>query len=250
MTRRDRNVLFAVGLAAIIGAFWFLVLSPTRKDSSDLDKQIATQQQRLTDAESKLATAQKAKAGYQSDYAAVAELGQAVPADDDIASMVYQLDKTANSRHIDFRSVKLVTTGASSSGDASAVQLPPGATVGAAGFPSLPFSFSFDGSFFEMKKFLASVDRLTRVNNKDIDVRGRLITIDRIVLGASRDGFPKVHADITATAFVVPPDEGLTGGATPAGPASTSTAASTTPPADGAPSTAPATAALTTGGSR
>ena len=81
-------------------------------------------------------------------------------------------------------------------------------------------------------------------------MRGRLITIDRIVLGASRDGFPKVHADITATAFVVPPDEGLTGGATPAGPASTSTAASTTPPADGAPSTAPATAALTTGGSR
>ena len=55
------------------------------------------------------------------------------------------------------------------------------------------------------------------------------------MLGASRDGFPKVHADITATAFVVPPDEGLTGGATPAGPASTTTAASTTPPADGAP---------------
>ena len=119
MTRRDRNVLFVVGLAAIIGAFWFLVLSPTRKDSSDLDKQIATQQQRLTDAEAKLATAQKAKAGYQADYAAVAELGQAVPADDDIASMVYQLDKTAKSRHIDFRSVKLVTTGSSaSSGDA------------------------------------------------------------------------------------------------------------------------------------
>ena len=63
------------------------------------------------------------------------------------------------------------------------LQLPPGAAVGAAGFPALPFSFSFDGSFFEMKKFLASVDRLTRVNDNDIDVRGRLITIDRIVLG-------------------------------------------------------------------
>ena len=166
MTRRDRNVLFVVGLAAIIGAFWFLVLSPTRKDSSDLDKQIVTQQQRLTDAEAKLATAQKAKAGYQADYAAVAELGQAVPADDDIASMVYQLDKTAKSGHrLPLGEARHDRFERLERGDASTVQLPPGAAVGAAGFPSLPFSFSFDGSFFEMKKFLASVDRLTRVND-------------------------------------------------------------------------------------
>ena len=257
MTRRDRNVLMVVVMAAVIGGYWFLVMAPTRKDASDLDKKIASQQQRLTDAESKVATAKEAKRGYQADYAAVAELGQAVPADDDVASMVYQLDKAAKGKHIDFRSVKLEastantnSSGASATGTTPASQLPPGAAVGDAGFPVLPFSFKFDGSFFDMQKFLVSVNRLTRVTGGDVNVRGRLLTIDRIVLGASRDGFPKVHAEITATAFVVPPDEGLTGGATAAGPASTSTAASTTPPAGGAPSTAPATAALTTGGSR
>jgi Tfp pilus assembly protein PilO len=248
VTRRDRNVLLVVAMAAVIGAFWFLVMAPTRKEASDLDKKIAQQQQRLTDAESKVATAQKAKRGYQADYAAVAELGQAVPADDDVASMVYQLDKAAKGKHIDFRSVKL---GSGSGGSASATtgtKLPPGATVGDAGFPTMPFTFNFDGSFFDMQKFLVSVNRLTRVKGDDINVRGRLLTIDRIVVGASRKGFPKVHAEVTATAFVVPPDEGLTDGATPSGPA-TSAASAPAPSDEGAP-TATASAALTTGGSR
>ena len=249
MTRRDRNVLLVVAIAAVIGAFWFLVMAPTRKDSSDLDKKIAQQQQRLTDAESRVATAQKAKRGYQADYAAVAELGQAVPADDDVASMVYQLDKAAKGKHIDFRSVKLVTTSTGTSASASTgTKLPPGAAVGDAGFPTMPFTFNFDGSFFDMQKFLVSVNRLTRLRGDDIAVRGRLLTIDHIVVGASRKGFPKVHAEVTATAFVVPPDEGLTNGATPSGPATTT--ASTPAPSDGGAPTASASAALTTGGSR
>ena len=182
MTRRDRNVLLVVVMAAVIGAFWFLVMAPTRKDSSDLDKKIAMQQQRLTDAEAKVVTAQKAKRGYQADYAAVAELGQAVPADDDVASMVYQLDKAAKGQHIDFRSVKLVHVehperlGRLPRPRASCPRARPSATPASR---RCPFTFTFDGSFFDMQKFLVSVKRLTRVAGGDVAVRGRLLTIDR-----------------------------------------------------------------------
>jgi Tfp pilus assembly protein PilO len=255
VTRRDRNVLLVVVMAAIIGAFWFLVMAPTRKDASALDKKIAAQQLRLTAAEAKVAEAQKAKRGYEADYAAVAELGQAVPADDDVASMVYQLDKAAKGKNIDFRSVKLVTASAgpgAGSSSGTGTQLPPGATVGDAGFPAMPFTFNFDGTFFDMQKFLVSVNRLTRVRGDDIAVRGRLLTIDRIVVGASRKGFPKVHAEVTATAYVVPADEGLTNGATPSGPATSTASSDSSTPApekEGVP-TATASAALTSGGSR
>ena len=43
---------------------------------------------------------------------------------------------------------------------AAAATLPPGATVGAAGFPTMPFTFVFNGRFFDMETFLARVNRL------------------------------------------------------------------------------------------
>ena len=113
----------------------------------------------------------------------------------------------------------------------------------------MPFTFNFDGGFFSMQQFLDRVADLTRVRDGGVDVRGRLLTVDRVSLNASRDGFPKVHAEVAATAFVVPQEEGLTNGATPSGPATT-TASTDESSGGAAPSTAPATAALTSGGTR
>jgi hypothetical protein len=247
MTRRDRNVLLVVAAVALIVGFWFVVLAPTRKESSDLDNKIAKQEQRLATAQAKLATAQKAKSGYAADYAAVARLGQAVPADDDVASLVYQVDKAAG-RKINFSSIKLKTGGgAAPSGDpaAAGAALPPGAAVGSAGFPTMPFTFSFAGGFNDVQRLLERFNRLTTVSDDRIDVRGRLLTVDRVTLGAAADGFPALTMEVDATAYLVPKDEGLTDGATPAGPAN-STTVNDKPPAGGVPTSA----ALTTGASR
>lgn len=254
MTRRDRSVLLVLATAALITAYWFLIMAPTRSQAGDLDKKIAGQQQRLTEAQGKQATAEQAKQSYRTDYAVVAKLGQAVPADDEVASMLFQLDKAAGKAKIDFRSLKLAETGSGSSSSGAGSQLPPGAAVGDAGFPAMPFSFKFDGTFFDMQRFLKRVAGFTRTRKNAVDVKGRLVTIDSISVGASRKGFPKVSVDISATAYVVPREEGLTGGATVAGPAADPAAGAT--PAAGDPSAAgdapaaPAAAALTTGGTR
>ncbi|HEY5144152.1 MAG TPA: hypothetical protein VII98_11700, partial [Solirubrobacteraceae bacterium] len=132
---------------------------------------------------------------------------------------------------------------------AAAATLPPGATVGAAGFPTMPFTFIFDGSFFSMEAFLHKINGFTQVTKGGVQVHGRLLTVDSFQLTAGRKGFPNVSANVNATAYVLPAGEGLTAGATPAGPA-----AGATTPASGSSSpstpTAPATAALTSGGSR
>lgn len=235
MTARDRIVLIVVGLAAAMAAFWFLAISPKRKDASDLGAQISQAQTRLDTAQASATQAQAAKARYRTDYATVARLGKAVPVDDEMPSLVYQLEQTAKANHVQFNAIKLTGDGspaASSSSSASSsstpgstvtAALPPGATVGAAGFPTMPFSFGFTGSYFNMQRFVKALDGFTSVNGKSINVKGRLLTVDGIALQAGPKGFPQVDASVVVTSYLLPADEGLTNGATATAPAASST---------------------------
>jgi Tfp pilus assembly protein PilO len=294
VTARDRLAGAVVGAVVLLAAFWFLALAPKRKDAQALGDKITQAQQRLDTARQATATASAARGRYDADYAAVAKLGKAVPADDDVASLVYQLDHVSTDSHIDFRAIKLEASGTSapatpvpvvaqdaaagqaSSGSSTtassppsssnpsttattppatgvpasqsaAAGLPPGSTVGSAGFPTMPFSFVFDGSFFDMEDFFTGVQGFAALHRNDaLSVRGRLLTVDAFSLTASRKGFPRVKASIDATAYLVPQAEGLTGGATPQGPAATAS----TPAPSGASPAAPAAATSISGGAR
>jgi Tfp pilus assembly protein PilO len=250
VTARDRTVLIVVGVLAALAAFWFLAISPKRKEAADVTTQVTAAQQRLDTAQASASTAEAARKRYSTDYATVARLGKAVPVDDDMPSLVYQLETTAKANHVDFRAIKLTGTAspaaAAPAGAAAAVAsatgkapssttpastltsaLPPGATVGTAGFPTMPFSFDFNGSFFDMQRFLKAINGLTSVNGKSINVRGRLLTVDGVNLKASAKGFPDVDATVVVTAYLLPADEGLTAGAVAAAPSTASTAGST-----------------------
>jgi Tfp pilus assembly protein PilO len=260
VTARDRNVLIVVGLLAALAAAWFLAISPKRKQADDVAGQLSAAQQRLETAQASATTALSAKKRYVDDYATVARLGKAVPVDDDMPSLVYQLQTTARAHHVNFRSIKMTGSGspATAPSQAAAIAtangnapssttpaatitsaLPPGATVGAAGFPTMPFSFDFTGSYVDMQGFIRALDDLTTVQGKSITVTGRLLTVDGVGLKAGPKGFPQVDATVAATAYLLPSDEGLTNGASPASPASGTATAST------ASTSTPATASLT-----
>lgn len=295
MTGRDRLVVIVIAAALVLGGFWFLALAPKRKEASNLSAQVATQEQRLTDARTQVVAAEQAKARYESDYAAVAALGQAVPADDDVASLIVQVDTAAEREGVSFRSLALDASGSAqqpsaptpapapapaapaqatekdSGGDSAAsapaapaaapatqavaATLPPGASVGPAGFPTMPFTFEFTGSFFRLEDFFDRVNSFTTVRRGgDLLVRGRLLALDSFDLKAAPSGFPKIAASVHATAYVLPPGEGLTAGATAAGPDGDDAAATGGGAPASADSSAPAapTAAigLTSGGRR
>jgi hypothetical protein len=113
--------------------------------------------------------------------------------------------------------------GSSGSAPASATQaatatLPPGAVVGPAGFPTMPFSFTFEGSFFKLSTFFSRLESQIQSSRGRLSVRGRLLTIDGLSLTASGQGFPHMKAAVAATAYLLPADEGLTNGATPSTP--------------------------------
>ena len=209
MTSRDRIVAIVVGAVVLLAAFWFLALrrsARTRRPQREDHRGAAAPRRAPAGDGGRHAARER----YDADYATVAKLGKAVPADDDVASLVYQLDHVSTGSHIDFRSIKLDQLGhaaplrrrrprrppsrrrarrlldASDRDDAERVSAPrppprarrrrrparatppracprrsrpppacrPARRVGSAGFPTMPFTFEFDGSFFHMEQLL------------------------------------------------------------------------------------------------
>jgi hypothetical protein len=222
--RRDRIAVGIVAAIVALGGFWFLALSPKRDDASKLSDQVDSQRAALASARSQIAAYTAAKADYPQNYATVVRLGKAVPADDGVPSLLYALSATSHRSHVAFRSFKLGGgSGAAASSGASgsdAAKLPPGAAVGEAGFPTMPFSFVFDGSFFRLGDFIQRLENYVRVDGEKVRVGGRQLRVSGFTLnGGSGSTGGEVQASITATGFLTPADEGVLAGATPQAPA-------------------------------
>jgi len=247
MTLRDRLVILALALVALVAGGWFLVLAPMRDEAANLGAQIDTQRQLLASAQSDLAAGAEARREYARDYATVAQLGAAVPSDDNVASLLVQIQQAASASKVRFVSLKPgQSSGApapapppASGGPAAATQattatLPPGAIVGSAGFPTMPFAFEFSGSFFHLSDFVGRLQRFLVVRNRELAVSGRFMTIDGIGLDAGARGFPQIDASVAATTYLLPANQGLTNGATPSGPAGAAPTPAAAPGAIGA----------------
>lgn len=239
MKARDRILLSAIAALAVVAGFWFAVLAPKRKEIAAADAALVVQQQRLDAARTLVANATAAKRRYSADYAEIARLGKAIPADDDMASLVYALQSVAAGAKVRFDAVKLNSSGsavpgataaspaaAGASGTAStpaasgtsatgttpapatqaaAASLPPGATVGTAGLATLPFNFIFEGRYLDMQRFLTRVNRFVNLRGGRIAVSGRLLTVDGISLVTSPTAKGVVKATVAATAYLAPP---------------------------------------------
>jgi hypothetical protein len=271
MTGRDRIVIAVVVVVVAIVGGWLLVIQPKRSEASKLGSEISSAQAQLTAARSMLAQNQAARAEFSRDYSELVRLGEAVPADDNVPSLVYELQSAASAAHVDFRNVVLqagssgaaapapaASTSASSAAKPSATgnatsaatpptapsstasstpaattssvqtassALPPGATVGPAGFPTENFTLTFQGNFFHLADLLRRLEALVSVNNSHVSVSGRLITLNAISLGAAPSGFPQMDTTISATTYLVPASQGLLNGATPSSPGASSTSA-------------------------
>jgi hypothetical protein len=276
VTGRDRIVItVVVVLVAIVGG-WLFLIQPKRNEASKLGSQISSAQAQLATARSTLAQNEAARGEFSGDYAQLVRLGEAVPADDNVPSLVYELQSAASAAHVDFRNVVLQagsggsaaptpapstpgssssssagsspskpsgssssastsvpsapsastpSASASSAGQGASGSLPPGATVGPAGFPTENFTLTFQGNFFNLADLLRRLQAFVTVNNSHVAVSGRLITLNAINLGAGPSGFPQMDTTISATTYLVPTSQGLLNGANPSSPGTTSSSA-------------------------
>jgi hypothetical protein len=93
--------------------------------------------------------------------------------------------------------------------------------MGAAGFPTDQFTFSFTGDFFHLSDFFGRLQKFVVAGDRHVTVSGRLLTVNAITLGPGPNGFPQITATVSATAYMAPASTGLLDGATAAGPAGT-----------------------------
>jgi Tfp pilus assembly protein PilO len=220
-------MLGVIAAVAVIAAAWMLAIKPEREEASTLADEAAQAEQRRDTALASLANAKQARAEFAEAQVGIARLGKAVPADEDIATLVFQLERSARKAGIDFRSVRLEEQAANPTPDSGPGTSSPN---GASGIDKVPFKVTFEGSFFELRRFIEHANSFTRMREgKYVSVRGRLIAVEGVSLVAASGGFPQLTAQIAATAYSAPaPKQPTAGGA----PATTATPAATTAPAD------------------
>jgi hypothetical protein len=252
MTGRDRMVLIGVLVLAVLGGTWMLVVSPKRNEASKLNTQVSEAQTQLSGAEGQLASARAAQAQYAKAYTSIVSLGKAVPASQEVPSLIYQLSRATNQKNVEFASI---TSGTGAGGGGASASAPAAAASAAsAGFSQMPFTFVFNGSFFDLEHLFQQLNGFTvRQTSGGLQVSGRLLTIQSVKLapesnpgaasGASR-GPKRLSGTVTATAYVLPAGQGLTGGATPGAPAGAATPVAATTGSSSSP-TAPAIARVT-----
>ncbi len=233
MTGRDRMVIMVVVVAVALAAVWIEVVSPERQQASTLGAQVAAAQSQLASAEGQVANARAAQSQYAAAYSAMVSLGKAVPPSQEVASLIYQLTRASDQKNVDFSSI-------SSGGGSASASTPAASSVAAAGFTQLPFTFSFEGSYFDLEHlFRQLADFATLGSAGNIEVSGRLLTIRSVSLSPGASAGSELTGSITATAYVLPAGEGLTGATSAASPsasgpspaASTAAASSPTSPA-------------------
>jgi hypothetical protein len=87
----------------------------------------------------------------------------------------------------------------------------------------MDYDLNFTGEFFQIANFMQRVDSMVHTRGGLVDVRGRLLTVNGFTLEpADSTGSltnPVLTAELHVTTYLTPADQGLTGGATPTGPA-------------------------------
>jgi hypothetical protein len=149
--------------------------------------------------------------------------------------------KTANQRSAASENSGVAPSDTQTSTTPSSTDAGTGATSATtpAGLETVPLELEFQGNFFNLADFFHRVKRFVSLTNDNVLVSGRLVTVEGIRWSSDETIFPKIRAEITATIYLSPKSQGVTAGASPTGP-------STTTPAGTAPAAAPTSAPTAT----
>ncbi|MEX0973008.1 MAG: hypothetical protein WDZ46_07095 [Solirubrobacterales bacterium] len=234
MTSNNKLIAAVLAIAVLAFVFWSQLLSPKREEARELATQVEQLEASLAQHKAEVVEAEEARQEFPVEYQRLVVLGKAVPGDDDIASLLVQMNRISDAAGGTFQNIQLSASGGgeaaspapaaeagtpASATEVSASLLPLGASVGPAGLAVMPYEVTFDGDFFEIADFIKGLDSLVKTKDEEVTVDGRLVTIDGFSLEAdSKVGFPALQASFSLTTYLTPPDEGVTAGASPSSP--------------------------------
>jgi hypothetical protein len=182
MRVRDRLVLAVVAAALLAGAMWVLLVGPQRSQVSSLSTQIDTARAALVTAQSRLASARSAAAGYVDDVHQISEVLTAIPPSPGEAAVIRTITRLAGTK-VDFHELAVASGGATATGPVS-----------------LGLTFSFAGSYQHLQNFLAALDALATTDGSKVHASDRLFTIGSVSL--SPQSPTTTTASVTASVYL------------------------------------------------
>jgi hypothetical protein len=190
-----------IGFTLVIAAMgWFLLVSPQRSRSSELDEKIAAVEQQITAARAAQMQAADVTPIRSAD---LFRLTKAMPSDNDIPGVLLELSRIAAETGIVFE------------------QIVPQATLAAGEMRAQPIDLTFEGNFYSLSDFLYRVRNLVSVQRGRLVANGRLFSVEKLQFSEAPSGFPNIRASLTLSAFLYG-----------SGPTAAPPAASTTTPTD------------------
>lgn len=196
MKRRDIYILIGLGVVVIIVAWYFLIISPKREELAEVkEKRDAEQRKFETDSARVQRLPEERSAALQATEDLL-KINKLVPVDEQIPSLIIELNKSADQAGIDF------------------AKITPSTEVLVAGQTVVPLEMKFEGRFFDVNDFLYRVENYARIEGSDVNVSGRFVSVVDILLQEGEfQEWPNVTATLGVNTYMTsPPPEGTTAG--------------------------------------
>lgn len=173
----------------IVGAVGYVALiRPKHAEAGKLDQEIQALESELaiaTRPKPAEDTAAEAPPVEKIKVADLVRLAKAMPAEDDMAGVLLELDAVATAAGVQFLSIQ-----------------PGPASDEGLGYRRLPIQVTFDGNYYDLTEVLYDLRSRVRVRDGRLDADGRLFSLDQLDLHEGAAGFPKVEAVMTLSAYL------------------------------------------------
>jgi Tfp pilus assembly protein PilO len=193
-----QKMMIGTGLVAlaIVALLWVMAISPRKAESATVKENVATQELRLEEARTQLASYQASKKQYPGLLKELRRLDEAVPARAAISDLLRQLQRRARVRGSELQVAALKASGGSTAG------LTPGATPRSGGLAALPFTFTYTGKYFDLVSVLKAARRAVTVKSGDLEIDGRLVTIEGLSFERQEQTSALITANVAGTAYI------------------------------------------------
>jgi Tfp pilus assembly protein PilO len=182
MSHPMQFTLAGLAIVAMAAGGWFLLIRPKRAEAAQTAAQIASVRKEIDDRRA-ASTARQARVAVKT--ADLFKLAKVMPAEEDMAAILLQLNQVASDSGIVFESIT------------------PSVPVGADGFRAIPISLVFQGNFYTLSDFLFRLRQLVQVRDGELTATGQLFSVDTLNFTEDEDlKFPFIRAELSVDAFV------------------------------------------------
>src|SRR4051812_41240911 len=175
---RQWTMLTVVGVVAVLGAGWFLAVSPQRHHAGQLRSQAANQQSANSQLQARVSQLQQQQKGLPAQQRRLNQIAAKIPDNPALPALIRQLSAAADGAGVDLVSISPASpatfTPFGSTGATAATATAAAAGTGTAGTPAqTPTAITVQGSYYNAESFFDAIENLPRA----VLVRGWSMTL-------------------------------------------------------------------------